>query len=160
MKAKLLIIVALVSLALGGCSTVTKFDPTTDGKPTTGTDLSPIQEINAGALLRDRNESIKNLGTLVFPTGKVFANVFTGTATSRGTIELITADLQEISSESWVISETKLVYTVSVALDLDGRRHLLTATGTGSTHLSYPNAMREAAEKTVSHLAAQVRALL
>lgn len=147
-------------LALTGCVTVVHVDPTTEGRAATGVDLSPVNQISASPALLAHTDSVNNLATLVFSTGKIFGQVFTGGADARGRLELISAHCEEMTSESWLIGKTNLTYSITVALDLDGRRHVLTATGTGSTHHSYPDAMREAVEKATANLAAQTRAVL
>jgi hypothetical protein len=153
-------IALVLALILSGCGTVVQVDPTKEGKPAAGVTLTPIPQVVAGPQLLARTDTVKNGAQLVFATGKVFGGVFTGGESSRGRIELISAQCDESTSESWVIGKTMLTYTVTASLDVDGRRHVLTARGTGGTHHSYPNAMREAVEKATAELSAQVRALL
>ena len=160
MKTKLLSVVGLAAvLVLAGCTTV-QVDPTKEGKSAVGVNLTPVPQVTASPQLVARTDTVKNMAQLVFSTGKVFGEVFPGGEGARGRMELISASCDEMVTESWLVGKTNLTYTVTVSLDLDGRRHVLTARGTGTTHHSYPNAMREAVERAAAELAGQVRALL
>lgn len=148
-------------LALSGCAStiVTDFTQRSPGANTFAP-IPALSGVRCGEKLRAHEITLKNMGAaLVYKNGAVFAETFSGGASSPATIELVSARVDEALEPSWVIDKKQLRYTVTVAVESHGQKHVLTATGVGAA-MGPDGAMREAVQKVAADLAAQVRAVL
>lgn len=100
--------------------------------------------------------------TFRFQTGKVFHQVFTGDEDAPAVLSLVNSTVSKQSSNIMLLgTSTQIIFSVSVSLRApDGSKHILSATGAGSTAWTIDRAAREAVERAVIDLAAQVKAAL
>lgn len=161
MKTKLPLVALAAVLVLSGCAgtIVTDF---TQRSPGTNA-FAPIPALSAvkcGEKLRAHEITLKNMGSaLVYKNGAVFAETFSGGDSAPATVELVNARVDEAMEPGWVLDKKQLRYTVTVAVESRGQKHILTATGFGAA-MGPDGAMREAVQKVTADLAAQVKAVL
>jgi hypothetical protein len=153
-----------IALAFAGCvGGPAAINPTEAPRKSLISPNNTMPDVRLSAPLASLQNEIKSVGIpFRSETGKALSQIFSGGPEAKTEIDLVNSSMTASSSDfALLLNKTQVFFTLSISVrGSDGSKHILNATGMGTTTGFVALAIREAIERAAIDLAAQIRASL